>query len=65
MEILIRCISLTCVSLRSPKPIISLRRMRAYSEMYKFIKLSIKVFYILSDLDYFIIFNIEKRRRKD
>ena len=32
--------------------------------MYKFIKLSIKV-YILSDLDYFIIFNIEKRRRKD
>jgi hypothetical protein len=39
--------------------------MRAYSEMYKFIKLSIKVFYILSDLDYFIIFNIEKRRRKD
>ena len=32
--------------------------------MYKFIELSIKV-YILSDLDYFIIFNIEKRRKKD
>ena len=44
VETLIRCISLTCVSLLSPKPTTSLRRMRAYSEMYKFIKLSIKVF---------------------
>ena len=55
VEILIRYISPTCASLRSQKPTTSLRRMRAFSEMHKFNKLSIKVYILkLSRLLYYI-----------
>jgi len=55
VETLTRFISPTCASLRSLKPTISLRRMRAFSEMYKFNKLFIKVYILkLSLLLYYI-----------